>query len=297
MREIKNITVFGAGLMGAGIAQVSAEAGYRVCLIDINQEIVHKSIESICKRWESKIKKGTLTAEDAKKYCSNLFGSADKTMVSNADLVIEAIVEKYEVKSKLFKELGELCGEDIILATNTSSISISKLASVVQNPERFIGLHFFSPVPVMKLLEIIPGFQTAEEVFNEMKQFGENIGKVCIKSKDTYGFIVNRLLDPMINEAIRMLDEGVGTIEDIDNGMKYGCGHPMGPFELIDMAGIDVEYMVMQVFYEQTGNPLHLPAPLLKKMVDSGYIGKKAKKGFYIYHEDGSKSVNPIFNR
>lgn len=297
MNKIQRITVIGAGMMGSGIAQVAAEAGYMVCLNDVSQEIIDQSIEQIHERWNRKVQAGKISDDTAKMYCMNLVGASELSAASNSDLVIEAIVENAEIKKNLFKKLNELCRKDTIMATNTSSISISSLAPAVDNPDRFIGMHFFSPVPVMKLLEIIPGFLTSEETYHTAKTFGESINKVCITSKDSYGFIVNRLLDPMINEAIRMLDEGVGTVEDIDNGMKFGCGHPMGPFELLDMAGVDVEYMVMQVFYKETGDPSHIPAPLLKKMVESGMTGRKAGKGFYIYHPDGSRTINPIIEK
>ena len=295
MREIKKIAIVGCGLMGSGIAQVAAEAGFQVCINDINDEIVQKSLNGIRKRWESKRNKGKITEKEFSGYAGNLSGNADISVaVSDADLVIEAASEKITIKEKIFRQLGELCVDDVIIATNTSSLSITRLAGFVKVPERFIGTHFFSPVPAMKLMEIIPGLMTDKAVIDKAFEVGKQFGKVCVQSKDTIGFIVNKLLDPMVNDAIRLLDEGVGSVEDIDAAMKYGCGHPMGPFELMDMAGIDIEYAVMQVFYEETGDARYVPAPLLKKMIQSGLLGKKVGKGWYVYHEDGSKSVNPV---
>lgn len=298
MDKIKKVAVIGAGLMGSGIAQVCAQSGYKVMLNDVNLKIVNQGYTGITERWNSKKERGKIDAQTFSSYLDNLMATSDlREAVSDADIVIEAIVEKIDIKTSLLQQVDSLVRPDTIIASNTSSISISTLASKVSNPERFIGLHFFSPVPVMKLLEIIPGFVTSEEIYAIARDFGESLGKVCITCKDTHGFIVNRLLDPMANEAIRMLDEGVGTVEDIDNGMKYGCGHPMGPFELVDMAGIDLLLMVMEVFHRDTGNRDYNPANLLRKMVEAGYTGKKAGIGFYVYHEDGTKTVNPVFDK
>lgn len=296
MCKIRKVTIIGAGFMGCGIAQVTAEAGFNVCLYDLNDEIIENGISSVHQRWARKVKVGKLKKEIEEEYRKFLVGCADlETAVSESDLVIEAIAENFSAKSKLFKQISGYCKPECVFASNTSSLSITALAAMSERPQKFVGTHFFSPVPVMKLLEVIPGMQTDVETTQLVQAFGEKIGKICVTSKDSHGFLVNRLLDPMLNEAIQMLDDGVGTIADIDTAMKYGCGHPMGPFELLDMAGIDVEYAVMQVFYRDTGNPKYSPAPLLKKMVESGYLGKKTGKGFYIYKSDGSKKINPIF--
>ena len=293
---IKKVTVIGGGLMGSGIAQVVAEAGYAVKLIDLNEEIISRAISEIHKRWNSKWQRGKISKEAADSYKNNLEGTFDfEAAVSEADLVIEAIIESEEAKVNLIKRISEFCKSDTIIASNTSSISITTLAAAAKKPNNFIGTHFISPVPVMKLLEIVPGLVTDEDVVNEIRAFGASIGKVTITSKDSTCFIINRMLDPMLNEAIQLLDDGVGLIEDIDNGMKYGLNHPMGPFELLDMAGIDVEYAVMQVLHSDTGDQKYRPAPLLRKMVKAGFIGKKVGKGFYIYKEDGSKEPNPVF--
>lgn len=295
MKAIHNIVVIGAGFMGAGIAQVAAEAGYYVCLNDISTEVINRALQSIRKRWESKAERGKISNEQLLSYISRLSGTSNlEEAVATADFIIEAVVEKIEVKASIFEKVSRLCGEDVIIASNTSSISITALAAFTEHPENFIGTHFFSPVPAMKLLEIIPGISTSEETLEAVKSFGEQIQKKCIVSKDSAGFIVNRLLDPMLNEAVQLVDDKVGTIEDIDAGMKFGCAHPMGPLELLDMAGIDIELAVMEVLYAETGDPKYRPAPLLKKMVRAGLIGKKAGKGFYVYHEDGTKVPNPV---
>lgn len=296
--KMKNILVIGAGLMGSGIAQVAAQAGYKVYLNDISEEYINRGIDGIKDRWDKKVSKGSLSAEERDEYMSCLKGTADYSEVEEGfDLVIEAASEDFNIKKAIFNKVSTVVSDETIIASNTSSISISRLQAEVSCPDRFIGTHYFSPVPVMKLLEIIPGIRTSDETYKKTLEFGETLGKVCITSKDSAGFIVNRLLDPQLNEAIRMLDEGVGTVEDIDKGMRFGLAHPMGPFELLDMAGIDVEYAVMQVLYAETGNPYFAPAPLLRKMVEAGMTGKKAGKGFYVYGEDGSKTVNPVFAR
>lgn len=296
MMTVNSILVVGAGLMGSGIAQTAAESGFTVYLNDVSDAFIYKGIDGIISRWEGKLKKGKIDSGTFEKYKACLKTALNYDQVANEiDMVIEAASEKVEIKESIFRKVCEVVRDDVIIASNTSSISITKLASFVKKPENFIGTHFFSPVPVMKLLEIIPGIMTSDETYRTALTVGEKLGKVCITSKDSAGFMVNRLLDPMLNEAIRMLDEGVGKVEDIDNGTKYGLSHPMGPFELLDMAGIDVEYAVMQVLYAQTGNPYFAPAPLLRKMVESGMIGRKSGKGFYVYHEDGTKEVNPIF--
>jgi len=293
MKDIKYMLVIGSGIMGSGIAQVIAEAGIKVYLNDISEEIIQKNMSGIVKRWDSKLSKGKIDEETYQKYLSNLEMCVDYTLVSSQiDMVVEAASENIDIKNKIFTKLSDCVSEDTIIASNTSSISITKLAANVKNPSRFIGTHFFSPVPVMKLLEVIPGLLTNQDTIDSVLEWGKSISKVCIVAKDSVGFIVNRLLDPMLNDAIRMVDEGIGTVDDIDKGMKFGCAHPMGPLELADMAGLDVLYAVMQVFHAQTGNPAYAPAPLLRKLVESGYYGKKVGKGLYTYGSDGTKKSN-----
>ncbi|MCL1809227.1 MAG: 3-hydroxyacyl-CoA dehydrogenase NAD-binding domain-containing protein [Clostridiales bacterium] len=283
MKTIKNVFVAGAGAMGAGIAQVSVEAGYSVILNDINEEQLKKASEGIRKNINRKAEKGSITGDEAEAAFGRLSTSLSILGASDADLVIEAISERFELKKAVFNEVCKLCKPDTILASNTSSISCTSIAAATAYPENFVGMHFFNPVPVMKLLELIRGLRTSEETMQAALEFGKTLGKVCIQSKDTVGFIANRMLDLMLNEAVYLLDEGIGTAEDIDNAMKYGCNHPMGPLELIDYAGVDILLAVMEEFYAETGDPKYRPAPLLKRMVRAGHLGRKTGRGFYEY--------------
>lgn len=290
--EIKKIFVVGAGFMGSGIAQNAITSGFEVILNDMSMEILEKAKSNIDKMLSKNVTKGRMTEEEKELAMGRLHLSEKIEAVVEADMVIEAIIEKVEAKKAKFIEINKYCREDAILASNTSSISIAELSSVVNNPNNFIGLHFFSPVPLMKLLEIVKAITTSKETVEIAKKVGEKLGKICIVSKDSPGFIVNRMLDPMINEAIGLLEAGIGSVEDIDNGMKYGCNHPMGPLELIDMAGIDIELAVMEVLYNETGDPKYRPSTLLKNMVRAKYLGRKTGIGFYIYDENGGKTPN-----
>lgn len=291
--NIKTIFVCGSGFMGAGIAQTAICSGYNVILNDISMEILEKSAAGIKKMLEKSVAKGKMSQADSEVAMNRLTLSVDRMAAQNAELVIEAVVENLDIKKSIFQKLSAICAEDTILASNTSSISIAEIASAVTNPQRFLGMHFFSPVPLMKLLEIVKGIGTSEETVMLAKTVGEQLGKKCIISKDRPAFIVNRMLDPMINEAIDLVESKTGSIEDIDNGMKYGLNHPMGPLELIDMAGIDVELCVMEVLYRETGDPKYRPSLLLKDMVRMGWLGRKTGKGFYVYGESGEKVPNP----
>ncbi len=298
MSDEKKILIIGAGFMGGGIAQVCAESGFSVTLSDISDELAKKGKSGITERWENKLRKGKINKEIFEKYCLLLDHTGDISQAaSEADMIIEAASENYEIKKEVFRNLEENCKTDIIIATNTSSISITKLAGELSYPGRFIGTHFFSPVPVMKLMEIIPGLATSDDTIRKAREFGEAIGKTTILSKDSTGFVVNRLVDPMMNEAVRMLEKGVASVEDIDAGARYGLNHPLGPLELADMVGIDLLHSVMEVMYSQTYDPYFAPADLLTKMVESGFTGRKVGKGFYVYPEDGPKYVNPIFKK
>lgn len=281
--NIEKVVVIGSGAMGTGIAQVALQAGYSVTLRDISQAQMDKAGVNIQKQLNRNVEKGRMTAEERDAALARLTLSDAPEALKQADLVIEAAAENAETKMNIFREVCSLCSDTCILATNTSSISITKLSGAVTHPERFIGMHFFNPVPVMKLLELVRGLGTSEETIQTAKEIGERLSKVIIVSADSAGFIVNRLLDPMINEAFDLIERGVGTPEDIDKGCKYGLNWPMGPCELIDMAGIDIELAVMETIYADTGDSKYRPSPLLRRMVEAGRLGRKTGKGFYDY--------------
>ena len=291
--SVQKILVVGGGYMGAGIAQTAITAGFDVILNDISMEFLEKSKAGIDKMLEKNVSKGKMAQEAKDAAMARLTISADLNSAKDVDMVIEAVVENAEIKKSVFAKLSDICREDTILATNTSSISVAEIASVVKNPARFLGMHFFSPVPLMKLLEIVKAVCSSAESVETAKVVGEKLGKICIVAKDRPAFIVNRMLDPMINEAIGLLEAGIGSVEDIDTGMKYGLNHPMGPLELIDMVGIEIELAVMEVLYKETGDPKYRPALLLRDMVRMGWLGRKTGKGFYIYNADGSRIPNP----
>lgn len=291
--NIQHIFVVGGGFMGSGIAQTAITAGFHVTINDLSQALLDKAAAGIEKMLDKSVAKGKMTAEEKEAAMARLSTADNLEAAADADLVIEAVAEREDIKKSVFSKLSDICRPDAILATNTSSISIAELSSTVKNPERFLGMHFFSPVPLMKLLEIVRGIATDDDTVATARAVGERLGKVCIVAKDRPAFIVNRMLDPMINEAIGLLEAGIGSVEDIDTGMKYGLNHPMGPLELIDMAGIDIELAVMEVLYHETGDPKYRPATLLRDMVRMGWLGRKTGRGFYLYHEDGSRTPNP----
>lgn len=292
---IDKLFVAGAGLMGCGIAQTAAQSGLEVILNDVNEKAVQRGLEEIWKRWTNSVKKGRITQEEMKVYKDRLTGATSLTEAAGCDMVIEAVYENPNVKITLLRQLEDICRSDAVLASNTSSISITTLAAALNTPERFIGMHFFSPVPVMRLLELIPGLCTARETLSAAQTVGVRMGKTIIVSKDMPGFIVNRVANLMGNEAIQVLDEGIGTVESIDEGIRCGMNHPMGPLELCDMAGADILLAVMEVYHAELGDK-YRPAPLLRKMVKAGMLGRKTGRGFYIYDEHGVKiGPNPIF--
>lgn len=281
--KLEKIMVIGSGQMGNGIAQVCAQAGYDVYLNDMKQEFAEKGLANIVKNLTRDVEKGRKTEEEKQAVLDRITLSTDKKDSVNTQLVIEAAVENFEIKKAIFKELDEIVGEDVILSTNTSSLPITDLAAVVSKPERFIGMHFMNPVPVMKLVEIIRGVQTNDETYQAIHDLTLEMNKVPVEVNDSYGFVSNRVLMPMINEAAFTLYQSVATPEAIDQVMELGMNHPMGPLKLADFIGLDTCLSIMQVLYEGFNDPKYRPCPLLKKYVAAGYLGKKSGRGFYKY--------------
>ena len=281
--EIEHIAIIGAGQMGNGIAQVSSCAGYRVTMIDIKEEFLEKGMNTINNSLNKLVSKGKMSEIEAESAISRISTSTDKSSASNADLVVEAIPEVLSYKTSLFAELDSLCKPEAILATNTSSISIDSIASSTSRPERVIGMHFMNPVPVMKLVEIINGSDTSDEVNIAVVNAAEKMGKTALSCNDSPGFVSNRILCPMINEAILALEEGVAEPEAIDGIMKLGMNHPIGPLALSDLIGNDTVLHIMKVLHEGFGNDKYAPSQLLVKMVGEGKLGRKSGEGFYKY--------------
>jgi 3-hydroxybutyryl-CoA dehydrogenase len=282
---LKKIGVIGAGQMGHGIALVSAQSGFDVILRDTEKIFVDNGIKKIEKFLDKSIEKGKINLDDKKKILSKIKGATKLEDLKDADIIIEAIFENVKVKKDLFKDLDKICKKETIFASNTSTIPITDLASVTKRPENFIGMHFMNPVPLMKLVEVIRGMQTSDDTTKSIKDLSEKMGKIPVEVNDGPGFVSNRLLMPMINEAIYCYMEGIGKPENIDQVMKLGMNHPMGPLELADLIGLDVVLNIMTVLYEGFNDSKYRPCPLLKKMVQAGYLGRKKGKGFYNYNK------------
>ena len=283
---MKNIAVIGAGTMGNGIAHTFAQSGFKVNLIDISEASLERGMNTITKNLDRMITKEKITENDKAETLSNIETYTDSTLgVKNIDLVVEAATENIDLKLKIFKQLDEVCAADTILATNTSSISITQIAAVTSRPEKVIGMHFMNPVPIMKLVEIIRGYNTSDEVTNTIMELSKTLGKVPTEVNDYPGFVANRILMPMLNESIETLYNGVAGVEEIDTVMKLGMAHPMGPLQLADFIGLDVCLSILNVMYDGFKNPKYAPCPLLVNMVRAGKLGVKSGEGFYDYSE------------
>ncbi len=282
---MKKIFVVGAGQMGAGIAQTAAQAGFSVQISDVNAELAQKSLASIDKALARQVSKGRLEEAAKGEILGRISVASGLKEAADADLVIEAVVESREIKKLIFSELDKVCQEKAILASNTSSISITEIASYTNSPHRVIGMHFMNPVPVMRLVELIRGAATSDETFNAVKAVAETMGKTSVEVNDAPGFVVNRILIPMLNEACYVLQEGIATPEGIDQAMNLGANHPMGPLALADLIGLDTCLAIMEVLHRDMGEDKYRPCPLLRKFVQAGWLGRKSGRGFYDYRE------------
>jgi len=280
---MKKVFVLGAGTMGAGIVQAFAQKGCEVIVRDIKDEFVQRGIAGITKGLEKQVARGKMTEEDKEDILSRISGTTDMNLAADCDLVVEAAIENMKIKKEIFAELDGICQESTILASNTSSLSITEVASATKRPDKVIGMHFFNPAPVMKLVEIIKGIATSQETFDAVKALSVEIGKEPVEVSEAPGFVVNRILIPMINEASFILQEKISTVEDIDTAMKYGANHPMGPLALGDLIGLDVCLAIMDVLFSETGDSKYRASNVLRTYVRAGWLGRKTGKGFYDY--------------
>jgi len=289
MAEIRRVAVLGCGLMGSGIAEVSARAGYETHVREVSDELAQKGFARIRKSLDRAVDKGKLEAGERDSTVARITTTTRLDDLSAADIVIEAVTEDLDTKNGMFRELDGICGKDTLFASNTSSLTIASMAAATTRPDRFVGLHFFNPVPVMKLVEVVRSIATSREAFDRAFEFARSLGKAPVEAKDTSGFIVNRLLVPYMLDAIRCLETGLASMEDIDKGMTLGTGYPMGPFVLGDFVGIDTLYYIAEIMFDEFREPRFAPPPLLKRMVTLGYFGRKTNRGFYDY--TGEKPV------
>ena len=281
--KIRKVGVLGLGLMGSGIAEVAARAGYDTVVREVSEELVEKGLDRVRGSLAKAVEKGKMEAGDRDQALARLAGTVDLAAFADCDLVIEAIVENVEEKRRTFAALDPVVKEGAVFASNTSSLTITQIATATRRPDRFVGLHFFNPVPVMKLVEVVRTILTSQEAFDLVFDFARSVGKEPVAARDTSGFIVNRLLVPYILDAIRALEEGVGTVEDIDKAMQLGCGYPMGPFALLDFVGLDTTYFIANIMFDEYREKRFAPPPLLKQMVLAGRLGRKSGRGFYEY--------------
>jgi 3-hydroxybutyryl-CoA dehydrogenase len=283
--KIQRVGVLGAGLMGSGIAEVAARAGYTTIVREVSDELVRKGVARVEGSLGRAVEKGKLTAAERDQTRGRLSATTQLTDLSSCDIVIEAIVENLEVKKETYRELDRLCKPETIFCSNTSSLTITEMSAATSRPDRFAGLHFFNPVPVMKLVEVVRTIATSAETEKTVLEFARSLGKEPIRAQDNSGFVVNRLLVPYLLDAVRALEEGVGSREDIDKGMELGCGHPMGPLKLLDFVGLDTTYYIAEIMFNEYREKRFAPPPLLKRMVLAGRLGKKSGRGFYEYGE------------
>lgn len=289
---MKTVGIVGCGLMGSGIAQISAQAGYKTIVREVNDELLKKGLGKIEDFLSKGVAKGKVTEEQKKAVLANLSGTTRLADLKDADIVIEAAIENIALKKELFGELDRLCPEQTIFASNTSSLTITEMAAATKRPDRFVGLHFFNPVPLMKLVEVVRTIATCQATFDAAFAFAKTLGKEPIACKDNSGFVVNLLLVPYLLDAIRAVENGVASIEDIDKGMMLGCGYPMGPLTLLDFVGLDTTYYIANIMFEEYREAKYAPPPLLRKMVLAGLHGKKGGKGFYDYSGEKPKATD-----